>query len=159
MTDMQNKIAKLLWDFHSLKEEQIIKVCNCTQHDIDVLTVKKVLVRDKKTKIVRHKAKGINKRNIVAFEVVMEYLERNPEIIKGNFPVNVTLQTKYTSYDIIFIKEDEVDKLYEEIDTKSNADKIIIIIETNNYVKKKINTKRTCGICTYPPLATVDKLN
>ena len=159
MTEKQNKIAKLLWDFHSLREEHIIRVCECTKHDIDVLTVNKVLVRDKETKLVRHRGKEINNRNIVAFDVVMEYLDRNPEIKKGKFPVNVTLQTKYTSYDIIVIKEDEADKLFEEIDDKSTADKIIIIIETNHYIRRKIKTKRPCYICISPPLDIIDRLN
>lgn len=159
MTEKQNKIAKLLWDFHSLREEHIIRVCECTKHDIDVLTVKRVLVRDKETKLIRHRGKEINNRNIVAFDVVMEYLDRIPEIKKGKFPVNVTLQTKYTSYDIISIKEDEADKLFEEIDDKSTADKIIIIIETNHYIRRKIKTKRPCYICISPPLDIVDKLN
>ena len=89
----------------------------------------------------------------------MEYLERNPEIKKGKFPVNVTLQTEYISYDIIAIKEQEIDNLYENIDTISSANKIIIIIETKNYIKKKINTKRPCYICTFPPLEIIDKVN
>lgn len=55
--------------------------------------------------------------------------------------------------------EEKEEKLYEEIDTVSNADKIIIIIETKNYIKRKINTTRECYICTYPPLEIVDKLN
>lgn len=71
---------------------------------------------------------------------MLEYLERNPEIKKGKHPVNVTLKTRYVSYDIIAIKEQEVDNLYQNIDTISKADKLIIIIETKNYIKRKINT-------------------
>lgn len=159
MTEKQNKIIKLLWDFHSLREEHITRICDCTEDDIDMLMVNKILVKDKKTNIIRHKAREINNRNIVAFDVVMEYLERNPEIKKGQFPVNVTLQTQNASYDIIAIKGNEVDKLYREIDTKSKSDKLIIIIETKQYIKKSINTNRECYICTYPPLDIVDKLN
>lgn len=159
MNEIKNRIVKLLWDFQSLREEHIIKICNCTRSDIDVLIANKVLVRDKTTGIISHKAKKVNNRNVVAFDVVMEYLDRNPEIKKGKHPVNVTLKTRYTSYDIIAIKEEETEKLYEEIDTISNADKIIIIIETKNYIKRKINTTRECYICTYPPLEIVDKLN
>ena len=159
MNEIKNRIVKLLWDFQSLREEHIIKICNCTRSDIDVLIANKVLVRDKTTGIISHKAKEVNNRNVVAFDVVMEYLDRNPEIKKGKHPVNVTLKTRYTSYDIIAIKEEETEKLYEEIDTISNADKIIIIIETKNYIKRKINTTIECYICTYPPLEIVDKLN
>ena len=159
MDEKKYKIQKLLWDFQSLREEHIIKICKCTQDDINVLIANKALIRDKNTGIIRHKGKEANNRNVVAFDVVMEYLERNPEIKKGKFPVNVTLQTEYISYDIIAIKEQEIDNLYENIDTISSANKIIIIIETKNYIKKKINTKRPCYICTFPPLEIIDKVN
>lgn len=159
MDEKKYKIQKLLWDFQSLREEHIIKICKCTQDDINVLIANKALIRDKNTGIIRHKGKEANNRNVVAFDVVMEYLDRNPEIKKGKFPVNVTLQTKYISYDIIAIKEQEIDNLYENIDTISSANKIIIIIETKNYIKKKINTKRPCYICTFPPLEIIDKVN
>lgn len=152
MNEKQNKIAKLLWDFQSLREEHILKVWGCSINDIDVLVANKVLVRDKKTNIIRYRTKEINNRNVAAFDVVMDYLERNPEIKKGKHPVNVTLKTRYVSYDIIAIKEQEVDNLYQNIDTISKADKLIIIIETKNYMKRKINTKRPCYICTFPPL-------
>lgn len=159
MNEKQNKIAKLLWDFQSLREEHILKVCDCTINDIDVLVANKVLVRDKKTNIIRYRTKEMNNRNVAAFDVVMDYLERNPEIKKGKYPVNVTLKTRYVSYAIIAIKEQEVDNLYENIDTISKSDKLIIIIETKNYMKKKINTKRPCYICTFPPLEIVEKVN
>jgi len=159
MNEKQNKIAKLLWDFQSLREEHILKVCECSINDIDVLVANKVLVRDKKTNIIRYRTKEINNRNVAAFDVVLEYLERNPEIKKGKHPVNVTLKTKYVSYDIIAIKEQEVDNLYQNIDTISKADKLIIIIETKNYMKRKINTKRPCYICTFPPIEIMEKIN
>ncbi len=159
MNEKQNKIAKLLWDFQSLREEHILKVCDCTINDIDVLVANKVLVRDKKTNIIRYRTKEMNNRNVAAFDVVMDYLERNPEIKKGKYPVNVTLKTRYVSYDIIAIKEDEIDNLYKNIDSISKSDKLIIIIETKNYMKKKINTKRPCYICTFPPLKIIEKVN
>ena len=157
MDEKKYKIQKLLWTFQSLREEHIKKICKCSSEDIDVLIANKVLVRDKNIGLIKHKGKEINNRNVVAFDVVMEYLDRSPEIKKGNFPI--TLQTKYVSYDIIAIKEQEMDNLYENIDTISSANKIIIIIETKNYIKKRINTKRPCCICKYPPLEIVDRVN
>lgn len=159
MNEKQNKISKLLWDFQSLRENHVMKICNCTQNDIDVLIANKVLARDRETKIIKHRLKEINNRNIVAFDVIMEYLDRSPELRKAKFPISVTMKTKYITYDIIAIKEQEIENLYENIDTISSSDKIIIIIETSNYIKRKINTKRECCICTYPPLDIVDKLN
>ena len=159
MTEKQNKIIKLLWDFQSLRETQILRICNCTPDDIDFLVSQKALVREKDSKIIRGQGKEFNNRNIVAFDVVMEYLERKAEIKKGKRPVNVTLKTRYISYDIIAIKEDEIEYLYDNIDNLSSADKIIIIIQTKQYMRKKINTDRECLICTYSPLEIVDKIN
>ena len=45
------------------------------------------------------------------------------------------------------------------LDNVSTADRVIIIIETKEYVKKFVNTKRPCYICTYPPLEIVDRIN
>lgn len=110
----------------------------------------------KTTGMIKHKLKEINNRNIVAFDVVMEYLDRNPELKKAKYPINVTMKTKYITYDIIAVKEQEIENLYENINTISQADKVIIIMETNNYIKRNIETKRPCYICTYPPLEIVD---
>lgn len=159
MNERQNKIVKLLWNFQSLREEHLIKICNCTTNDIDYLISQKILARDKDSKIIRYQGKEINNRNIVAFDVVMHYLSRNPEIKKGKKPVNVTLKTKYISYDIIAVKENEVDSLYKDIDKIATSDKIIIVIQTKQYIKKDINTNKECLICTYSPLEVVDKLN
>lgn len=159
MTEKQNKIIKLLWDFQSLRESHIIRICNCTTNDINFLISKKALIREKNSEIIRHQGKEVNNRNIVAFDVVMEYLDRNPEIKKGNRPVNVTLKTRYISYDIIAIKEDEIDNLFKNVDNISSADKVIIIVQTKQDIKRRINTNRECLICTYPPLEIVDKIN
>lgn len=106
MTEKQNKIVKLLWDLQCLREEQIIRICDCTTNDIDFLVSSKILVRERNLNIIRYQGKEVNNRNIVAFDVVMEYLDRNPEIERGKRPVNVTLKTRYISYDIIAIKEE-----------------------------------------------------
>lgn len=159
MNDKQKQIAKLLWDFQSLREEHILKICNCTEKDINCLIASKVITKDKNTKILKYNNKEINNRNIVAFDVVMDYLDRNPKLKKAKHPINVSMKTDYYTYDIIAIKEAEVDTLYEMLDNISTADRVIIIIETKEYVKKFVNTKRPCYICTYPPLEIVDRIN
>ena len=150
------QISKLLWDFESLREEHILKICNCSESDINYLISKKVIIKDKDTKILRYNNKAVNSRNIVAFDIVMEYLDRNVKVKKSKHPVNVTMQTNECTYDIIAIKEKEIDALYENIDKISKSDKVIIIIEAKNYIGKNINTQRPCCICTYPPLEIVD---
>ena len=161
MNDKQRKIAKLLWDFQSLREEQIIKLCDCKEEDINFLIANKAIVKDKNTKILNYNnKKEVNNRNVVAFDVVMEYLERNPKIKKAKHPVNVTIETEKYTYDVIAIKEIEQDALFDKIDEISKSDRVIIIIETKKeYERKLINTKRPCYICTYSPLEIVDAVN
>ena len=159
MNDKLKQVAKLLWDFQSLREEQVMKICNCTEKDINCLIASKVITKDKNSKILKYFNKEINNRNIVAFDVVMEYLDRNPVLKKAKHPINVSMKTDSYTYDIIAIKEIEADKLFEKLDQISNSDRVIIIIETKEYNKKFINTKRPCYICTYSPLEIVDRIN
>lgn len=159
MNDKLKQVAKLLWDFQSLREEQVMKICNCTEKDINCLIASKVITKDKNTKILKYFNKEVNNRNIVAFDVVMEYLDRNPILKKAKHPINVSMKTDYYTYDIIAIKEIETDTLFEKLDQISTSDRVIIIIEAKEYNKKTINTKRPCYICTYSPLEIVDRIN
>ena len=92
VNEMQNKIVKLLWDFNSLREEHIKKILGCKGDSIGSLVAKNIIVRENNG-IVRHKLKEINNRNVAAFDVVMDYLDRDPEIIKGKYPANVTMKS------------------------------------------------------------------
>lgn len=159
MNDKQKQVAKLLWDFQSLREEQVMKICNCDEKDINCLIASKVITKDKNSKILKYFNKEINNRNIVAFDVVMEYLDKNPVLKKAKHPINVSMKTDSYTYDIIAIKEIEADTLFEKLDQISNSDRVIIIIETKEYNKKFINTNRPCYICTYSPLEIVDRIN
>jgi len=159
MNDVQKKIVKLLWDFQSLREEHINKLCLCDEKDINYLIANKVITKDKNTNILKYMGKEVNNRNIVAFDVVMDYLERKPEIKKSKYPINVSMKAGVFTYDIIAIKEIEMENLFENIDKISTSDRIIIIIETKEYQKRKLKTKRPCYICTYPPLEIVDRIN
>jgi len=159
MNETHKQILKLLWDFQSLREEQILKICNCSEKDINYLIAQKAIIKDKQSKIIRYKNKEISNKNILAFDVVMNYLDRYPKILKAKYPVNVTIKTDKYTYDIIAIKEVETDTLFEKIDELSSSDRIIIIIETKQYIRKKINTKKPCYICTYSPLKIVDRIN
>ena len=160
VNDKQKQISKLLWDFQSLREEHVYKLCNCEEKDINFLIANKVIKRDNKNKILNYNnSKDINNRNVIAFDVVMEYLDRNPKVKKAKFPINVSMQTDYYSYDIIAIKEIEKEVLFEKLDEISKSERVIIIIETKGYVKEIIKTKRPCYICTYPPIEIVDRIN
>lgn len=159
MNETHKQILKLLWDFQSLRQEQVLQLCNCTEKDINFLIARKAIIKDRKRRILRCNNQELNNKNIAAFDVVMNYLDRNPKIIKGKHPVNVTIKTEKYTYDIIAVKEIEVDTLFEKIDEISSSDRIIIVIETKQYIRKQINTKRPCYICTYSPLKIVDRIN
>ena len=132
----------------------------CTEKDINCLIANKVITKDKNTGILKYNNKQeVNNRNIVVFDVVMEYLDRNPRLKKAKHPINVSMKTNDFTYDIIAIKEVESDALFEKIDEISSSERVIIIIETKQYIKKVVNTKRPCYICTYPPLEIVDRIN
>ena len=160
MNDKQKQISKLLWDFQSLREEHVYKLCNCEEKDIIFLIASKVIKRDNKSKILNYNnGKEINNRNVIVFDVVMQYLNRNPKVKKAKFPISVSMQTDYYSYDIIAIKEIEKEVLFEKLDEISKSERVIIIIETKGYVKEIIKTKRPCYICTYPSIEIVDRIN
>lgn len=159
MNDKLKQIAKLLWDFQSLREEHVMKICNCTEKEINCLIASKIISKDKNSKILKYNNKEVNNRNIIAFDVVMDYLDRNPKLKKAKHPINVSMKTDYYTYDIIAIKEVETEGLFEKLDEISTSDRIIIIIETKEHIKKFVNTTRPCYICTYPPLEIVDRIN
>ena len=41
VNDKQKQISKLLWDFQSLREEHVYKLCNCEEKDINFLIASK----------------------------------------------------------------------------------------------------------------------
>ena len=54
MNDKLKQVAKLLWDFQSLREEQVMKICNCDEKDINCLIASKVITKDKNSKILKY---------------------------------------------------------------------------------------------------------
>ncbi|MFR3783012.1 MAG: hypothetical protein ACLTXR_04245 [Clostridia bacterium] len=57
MNDKQKNIMKLLWDFDSLRESQIMKLCNCSETDINNLISNKVISKDVKKGILKYAKK------------------------------------------------------------------------------------------------------
>ena len=55
VNDKQKQISKLLWDFQSLREEHVYKLCNCEEKDINFLIASKVIKRDNKNKCTFNK--------------------------------------------------------------------------------------------------------
>ena len=54
VNDKQKQISKLLWDFQSLREEHVYKLCNCEEKDINFLIASKVIKRENKNKILNY---------------------------------------------------------------------------------------------------------
>lgn len=75
LNEQQKQILKLLWDFNSLREEHIIKLCKCSENDINFLIARNAIKKERNSKILSYKNKEINNRNVVAFDVVMQYLK------------------------------------------------------------------------------------
>ena len=50
VNDKQKQISKLLWDFQSLREEHVYKLCNCEEKDINFLIANKEKEKDDKEK-------------------------------------------------------------------------------------------------------------
>lgn len=50
---------KLLWDFDSLRESQIMKLCNCSETDINNLISNKVISKDVKKGILKYAKKKL----------------------------------------------------------------------------------------------------
>ena len=99
-------------------------MCKCNENDINYLIAQNAITRDKDTKILKYKGKEINSRNIVDFDVVLIYLYRNARVNKARHPINVSMTTDFFTYDIIAIKEAEVDTLFEKLDEISKRKNI-----------------------------------
>ena len=59
VNDKQKNIMKLLWDFDSLRESQIMKLCNCSETDINNLISNKVISKDVKKGILSMQKKKL----------------------------------------------------------------------------------------------------
>ena len=53
VNDKQKNIMKLLWDFDSLRESQIMKLCNCSETDINNLISNKVRCKERYFKVCK----------------------------------------------------------------------------------------------------------
>lgn len=59
VNDKQKNIMKLLWEFDSLRESQIMKLCNCSETDINNLISNKVISKDVKKGILKYAKKKL----------------------------------------------------------------------------------------------------
>lgn len=160
MTKTQNNIMQFLSKFKSCSQEQLIFFTGCSIQDINYLIYSNFIVRDLKTNLLHHKMKKVDVRTAVALDVVKIIKNEIKDFgYSRNFPVifsMITLENK--TCDIAVVRKIEQEIVFKKLMEYSNADKIIIVLENDNYDKKLINTKKEVLICKYP-IEIIDKIN
>lgn len=160
MTKIQNNIMQFLSKFKSCSQEQLIFFTGCSIQDINYLISSNFIVRDLKTNLLHHKMKKVDVRTAVALDVVKIIKNEIKDFgYSRNFPVifsMITLENK--TCDIVVVRKIEQEIVFKKLMEYSNADKIIIVLENDNYDKRLINTKKEVLICKYP-IEIIDKIN
>lgn len=160
MTKTQNNIMQFLSKFKSCSQEQLIFFTGCSIQDINYLISSNFIVRDLKTNLLHHKIKKVDVRTAVALDVVKIIKNEIKDFgYSRNFPVifsMITLENK--TCDIVVVRKIEQEIVFKKLMEYSNADKIIIVLENDNYDKRLINTKKEVLICKYP-IEIIDKIN
>ena len=160
MTKTQNNIMQFLSKFKSCSQEQLIFFTGCSTQDINYLISSNFIVRDLKTNLLHHKMKKVDVRTAVALDVVKIIKNEIKDFgYSRNFPVifsMITLENK--TCDIVVVRKIEQEIVFKKLMEYSNADKIIIVLENDNYDKRLINTKKEVLICKYP-IEIIDKIN
>ena len=160
MTKTQNNIMQFLSKFKSCSQEQLIFFTGCSIQDINYLISSNFSVRDLKTNLLHHKMKKVDVRTAVALDVVKIIKNEIKDFgYSRNFPVifsMITLENK--TCDIVVVRKIEQEIVFKKLMEYSNADKIIIVLENDNYDKRLINTKKEVLICKYP-IEIIDKIN
>ena len=144
MTKTQNNIMQFLSKFKSCSQEQLIFFTGCSIQDINYLISSNFIVRDLKTNLLHHKMKKVDVRTAVALDVVKIIKNEIKDFgYSRNFPVifsMITLENK--TCDIAVVRKIEQEIVFKKLMEYSNADKIIIVLENDNYDKRLINTKK-----------------
>ena len=160
MTKTQNNIMQFLSKFKSCSQEQLILFTGCSIQDINYLISSNFIVRDLKTNLLHHEMKKVDVRTAVALDVVKIIKNEIKDFgYSRNFPVifsMITLENK--TCDIVVVRKIEQEIVFKKLMEYSNADKIIIVLENDNYDKRLINTKKEVLICKYP-IEIIDKIN
>ena len=160
MTKTQNNIMQFLSKFKSCSQEQLIFFTGCSIQDINYLISSNFIVRDLKTNLLHHKMKKVDVRTAVALDVVKIIKNEIKDFgYSRNFPVIFSMITlKNKTCDIVVVRKIEQEIVFKKLMEYSNADKIIIVLENDNYDKRLINTKKEVLICKYP-IEIIDKIN
>ena len=92
-------------------------------------------------------------------EKVIEYKDIKDIGYSKKFPVIFTvITTENKVCDIAVIRHIEQETVFKKLDNYSRADKIIMVLENDNYNKNLIDTTKEVLICLYP-IKIVDVIN
>lgn len=160
MTKVQNDILQFLSKYKSCTMEQLLFFTKCTIQDVNYMISSNFIVEDEKTKLIHHKIKRVDVRVAIALEVIKTIFKdiRTFEASK-NFPIilkAITIENQ--TCDIGVIRSIEQETVLKKIDSYSKAEKLILVLENNQYNKELINTNKEVLICTYP-IKIIDKIN
>ena len=161
MNKKQNEIIEFLSKFKSCNLEQLIFFTNCTKHDINYLLTEKLILKDKDTRLLYLKMrKRPDVRTAVALDVVKSIKDEVLSIQYSNkYPIIFNVVTHDRVYcDIAVVRSLEQDSFFKKLRDYPVADKIIIVLESEQYNKRLINTNKEVLICTYP-IKIIDKFN
>lgn len=160
MTKVQNSALQFLSKFKSCSEEQLMFFTNCSIQDIQYLISSNLIIKDERTKLLYLKMKKVDVRTAVALDVVKMIKNDIKNIgYSKRFPVIFTVLTNEKIVcDIAVVRHIEQDTVFKKLRDYSNADKIIIVLENNQYNRKLINTNKEVLICSYP-IKIIDKIN
>ena len=160
MTNVQNNILHFLSKFKSCSEEQLIFFTNCSTQDISYLLKNNLIVKDDKTKLLYLKMKKVDVRTAVALDVIKLIKNDIKDIgYSKKFPVIFTvITTENKACDIAVIRHIVQETVFKKLDNYSRADKIIMVLENDNYNKNLIDTTKEVLICLYP-IKIVDVIN
>lgn len=160
MTSNQNNALQFLSKFKSCSKEQLMFFAECSVQDINYLIASNFIVLDEKTKLLHHKMKKVDVRTAVALDVVR--LIKNEIKDYGyskNFPVIFTTVTIDNQIcDIAVVRKIEQETVFKRLKDYSRADKIIIVLENEEYDKNLISSTKEVLICKYP-IQIIDKIN
>ena len=184
MNKKQNEVIQFLLKFKTATENQLIKLTNCSNQDInylltnkliikdketgliyhklrglDYLLTNKLIIKDKETGLIYHKLRGLDIKFMVALDVICKYQKDLQIYEKEKFPVIINFIVENISYDIIVARLIEQKRIFEMLDEVSSSDRIILVIENKEmYNIEDIKTNRECLICEYP-LKIIGKIN
>lgn len=160
MTKNQNNVMQFLSKFKSCTQEQLIEFTGCSSQDISYLIDSNFIVLDDKTKLLHHKIKKVDVRTAVALDVIRLIKNEIKDCgYSKNFPVIFTTVTIDNQIcDIAVVRKIEQETVFKRLKDYSRADKIIIVLENEEYDKSLINSTKEVLICKYP-IQIIDKIN